>query len=94
MGADETQIEASPQEAIRTAKQQKSAFASETRRSNLRGTVAKKRAGHEDVDSDYLSGKASVPTFALDEVSENRVDEIVPDSSQTREPTQVHDLET
>jgi hypothetical protein len=93
MGAYEMQIEVSFREAIRTAKEQKSI--SRAKRAGatyvMRNTAGKKRAGWEDVDSDYLfgdraqravsrfvCGKSSVIKQALEMQSE--------DASATRGP--------
>jgi hypothetical protein len=56
MGADETQIEASFQEAIRIAKEKKSFRQRKAQKQPTRNTVAKKRVGQEGVDSGYLFG--------------------------------------
>ena len=59
LGAEESQIEASFCEAIRIANEQRSVSLDkrvEATYEPTRNTVAKKRAGWEDVDSDYLFG--------------------------------------
>ena len=51
LGVEESQIEASFSEAIRIAKEQKSVS---NEKQPTRTTAAKKRAGQEDLESDYL----------------------------------------
>ena len=59
MGAEETQIEASFCEAIRIAKEQKSVSLEKRAEATYAEYRAKKRAGQEDVDSDYLFGNGA-----------------------------------
>ena len=57
MGADEANIQASLCPAIRIAKEQKSvSLEKRAEATYARSTVAKKRAGQEDVDFEYLFG--------------------------------------
>jgi hypothetical protein len=91
LDAEETQIEASFSAAIRIAKDQKAVSLAKRAEEFTRNTVAKKQAGQEDVDSDYLfrnflqrpassfgCGKSRVIKQTLEMQSE--------DTSATRDP--------
>jgi len=56
MFADEANIQASLRAAIRIAKEQKWISLEKRAEEPTRSTVAKKRAGQEDVDFEYLFG--------------------------------------
>jgi hypothetical protein len=56
MGADEANIQASLCAAIRIAKEQKSVSLEKRAEATYAEYVAKKRAGQEDVDFEYLFG--------------------------------------
>jgi hypothetical protein len=58
-GAEGTEIEAVFGEAIRIAKEQNSVSLEKRAEAPTRNIVAKKRAGQEDVDSDYPFGECS-----------------------------------
>src|SRR5215469_3868466 len=59
IGADEAQIEASLREAIRIAQEQKSVSLEKRAEATYAGYRRQKRAGQEDVDSDYIFGDCS-----------------------------------
>jgi hypothetical protein len=59
MGAEDTQIEASFSEAIRTAKKQKSVSLEKRAEETTQNIAGKKRSRQEEVDSDYLFANSS-----------------------------------
>ena len=90
-GADETQIEASFCEAISTAKGQKSISLEKRAEQPTQNTIAKKQAGQEDTDSDYLFGDCSqraVSRFGCGKSSviKQRLEMQSEDTSATRDP--------
>jgi len=58
IGADEAQIEASLREAIRIAQEQKSVSLEKRAEATYAEYRRQKRAGQQDVDSDYLFGNS------------------------------------